>query len=648
MCTSEAMTAMHASRPSSESLSNSSELSAILSGNNHPAVPRAPSSKRASKSLYQIPENYNEESALPSNNSQHHASKLIANRHRSSAASVLYNNIMNKRNSTGISARHYKGNVPGTASTGPGTLSRHNSKGSLNIIINENAQGNKDASIAINGSQLNGRSSNPISHYEVNRNATLRFKSSSTTCVPTRKSLPEQTARPGLSNGARANSFMNAHAMPGSEEGISKKSGMIDYTQGGRFFPQFKIDATQEGGKQTVSSKDLEDEESLASQIETAIMDDLFPKDYTFDNKFDGVDVGEVDLKKDDVPSVTSSNQSPLTKRPHHKNSEGLFTRRNSFASEDSQKDVSSKADTIASDNNFRNDNNMPLSRLQIKMNALKSRFDSFASAEETPSGYEDYFSALLCSGDTRWSSTDESQLSTASGAKPFPVEYPTQYSRDNHILRNNSHDQHILISHPKTQECRFWSNHDLHSRLLLEQLSNQLNLVQRFSSSGKAGEKVLVSRLKQLIKDEPTRMQLSWIWHQKPSGPATEKPVLRTFDETRDLPFEELYALKKGGPHSEDFHDPFSTIKDEALQKGMKTAKASAYKLWKDSEMSEFTNMPPFDDRAYALHSNDTITSGAGPSSLGIHLLQHISNSSQQSGSRSSYSTNPLPQVIS
>lgn len=536
--------------------SNASELSTMLNGFNphqqrHTLV-RTTSHKLPNKNLYTVPENRNEESVLPNGNPHHHASKLIANRQRSSAASVLYNNIMNKRNNSTITLEDYR------------NANAENKCSSMNVVIRSSRSNSRSRSNGCN---------NPISHYEVSRNFATRPKSSS--AIPTIGNNLEYFG-PRHSEEALNVEIIGARNDSGgilnNESSVPiEKPGGTNYKQGGKFFPQNKSQRNNTDIQDSPHSDHPPNSEdgkiSLESQIETAINEDIFMKNYTFDNKFDE----DAEQTADETPSITSSNQSPFTKLQ----APPALSRKDSATLEGFQKDISKIS-------NANSNSSAHVSRLQMKMNALKSKFDSFASNKAASDDSEDYFSMLK--GNSSHSS-GQSLTFLASKDKQYPNGF------QNTIDSSRIPDQY---SSTDVSNAKFWIRSDLQAKLLIEKLSNQLRNIERFPSSGKVGEKIVVARLKHVLQDDSKpRKGSSWKWAQPPphgQNPHEERPVLEIVDKKKSIPFEELFEMAKGNDTNDFKDDEIHYIEDTVLKNKIRKGKNLMGQLWHDSEVYELS----------------------------------------------------------
>lgn len=531
---------LHTGLEESNGSQNPSELSAAL--NNSQKLPKRQPLLRTT-SLYTVSESTHEEPALPSSNMNHHASKLMANRQRSSAASVLFHNLKNKRNSGAFSVRDQRAGSH-AATDGRGTTPG-GAPLNVHIYASQNDRGSQSSS-----------EHNPISHYQFARNLATRPKSSSTTHIPTLASIRQADAAPS--------------SLSLSLELRSKKLNTGPTTDAPALGSvQARNQSLAEGGPELIHKSSLaddvqeQDEDAkarfLENEIETAINEELFPHEYAFDNKFDDIIETPKTSEINDAPSIGSSNQSPLTKVPGRR-----LSKAESMALEAFQKDLSTRSASNSSTGSH-------TSRLQMKMEVLKKRFDSFASGEDL-SGCSDS-SAFASKSDSNWPANNRLRLFAAADAQSHSP------------VVDEDEDGHAAPA------SKFWYRNDLHTKLLAERLSNQLKTIERFPSSGVVGEKIIVSTVKNMCKDQDIKSKV--LERQKllrsETRPMPRGPLLCLNTAEKDVEFERLFnSAKQISPTSS--HGPSFGTKTEAdqLRSRIRLSRSVFEDLWRDSERAE------------------------------------------------------------
>ncbi|SCV01869.1 LAME_0G19042g1_1 [Lachancea meyersii CBS 8951] len=542
---------------------NSSELSAMLNAGIHHKQRRAPllrtsSLKLPNKQLYTVSENSHEEPAIPSANISHHASKLMANRQRSSAASVLYTNLKNKRNSSNLSLKDMRNN---SAASSGNSSNSNSTRQALNVVIQDPRSDIADQSL---------RANNPINHYQFARNMATRPKSSSTTHIPSLGTIRQNEA-------AGSNTFVNVELRPSKNH--SSLSGMssllqrpnaVDFKSNVKNFPQAGKDSLSLADRSDAeyAGASLENEEMantlLETQIETAMSEELFPKEYVFDNRFDDIIQAPGEPENEKARSMTSSNQSPLTRIPARK-----LSKTDSAALENFEHDLSSKSSAGSQETSN-------TSRLQMKMDIMKSRFDSFVTDQDTLHN-SDSCTAFL-----------KGDLSSHGSGYSFSLSVPSVSKSKIDLGRDRSDTG--VAGDPRIQFPKFWFRNDLKTKLLTEQRSNQLKNIERFPSSGIAGEKVLTSRIKCLAQKgyltaaERKKKDQQNLREQL----IHEAPVLRMTDDSEGSGFERLFrstriALPTTAAKDDDVDPEKLHLRDQ-----MNIGKTFFENIWHDAEQSE------------------------------------------------------------
>ncbi|SCU86046.1 LADA_0D11892g1_1 [Lachancea dasiensis] len=542
---------------------NSSGLSTMLNGGSHHKAKRASLQRTSSlklpdKQLYTVSENSHEESAIPKVSGHNHALKLMANHHRSSAAMALYNNLKNKRNSSNISLKDVRKSSNGNNSCNSASSSIKSQRLPVNLYFHETKYDNEPSQDLGN---------NPIHHYQFGRNMGIKPKSSSTTLLPTMANLRRtESNHPGSSINLKVRNSKSDISGADTTLVADRPSGGVDFNQNGRFLdPHVDSIATTEA----LSNREDNEIKILESQIETAINDEVFSSDYAFDNKFD--DVIHISKGKDNenAPSITSSNQSPLTKVPGRK-----LSKTESNFLENFQNDISSRSSAGSQAASH-------TSRLQMKLDIMKSRFDSFTADQDLSSGSDNCLSVLK--GEKGSHGSEQSLPLIASNFRkslePELDVHPDSVAGDG-----------------KAPVSKFWLRYDLKTKLLTEKLNNQLKMIERFPSSNVVGEKIMISRIKHFAGEKDIIKNFEHILQQRTDKrPVIEKPVVVMRNDQKDQEFEQLFeSTKNYVPRSTP------TVNDaelEQLRDKMGIGKTIFEDLWRDSEHYELlslTNVGP------------------------------------------------------
>ncbi|CEP60051.1 uncharacterized protein LALA0_S01e01882g [Lachancea lanzarotensis] len=541
---------------------DSSELSAMFSGDNHHKQRRVPlqrttSLKLPNKQLYTVKENSHEEPAIPSTNVSYHASKLMANRQRSSAASLLYTNVKNKRNSSNFSLKDMRNNSAASSSHGSDSSS---SRPALNVVIQDSKNNTTDA---LPPSTTTNH--NPLNHYRFVRNMATRPKSTGTAYLPADDTESITSLNVELRPRFDKN---NANAL--ASQGSAQLLNLVQ-TKSSDHLSQVGKDATLEDAETigdfngTSFDKEVTGENAfLETQIENAMSEELFSKDYVFDNCFDDIIQEATAAGNDKLRSVASSNQSPLTRVPARK-----LSKTDSATLKNFQNDLSSRSSAGSQDTAY-------TSRLQMKMETMKNRFDSFATNNES----------LYTSGNST------ANLRTNSGSheseKSILLTVPNVSKSMIDIYREKN--DAAVAGDPTVQFSRFWFHHDLSSKLLTEERSNQLRTIERFSSSGAAGEKVLTSRLKFLSREgylmavsDDKKAQLI---RRKETN--AKPPVLRAVNEPENSRFEQLFFSTRNNLSSAKNADSGLDPETVYLREQVVFGKMIFDKIWREAEQNE------------------------------------------------------------
>ncbi|SCU92794.1 LAMI_0E12068g1_1 [Lachancea mirantina] len=525
-----------------------SELSAMLSGQQPHArlVSHRSSLRLPGKSLYTVPENQNEE--ISEENADNKTSRVNVNRQRSSAASILLNNLKNKRNANTVSLRDSNGII----AAGSNTTMTGGQRPSIEVIVGDPGPLRRQKSLE-----------NPIHHYEIQRNVTARPKSLSTTETPTVRSDLSPLVR--TKSALRFEIIDNKRADSRIEFSAPKKerASGIDYKHGGKFFPQGEMDASLESDNVDKRPKLNEDEQGLSdknleSLLEGAIAEDIFSRVYALDNKFE--EAAEVEL-----PSYLSSGPSPLTTPGVRK-----LSRQDSDTIEDFQRDLDKYSRESSGVGH--------MTRLQMKMDAMKSKYDSFVINRRISADSSTIFGA--------------GYEASSSGSSTFGLE------RESHSDKDWERDLDSPDGRARNQPAKFWLNADLGSKLLTESMSNQLRSIERFPSSGIVGEKVMLSRIKEIAANQeniaskrPTSPSPIATRKSETNGKNGTRPNMKT-GEANKPSFEEQFRFVKGNARVDD--DGLTSlemgfIKDDVLRRHMALGKTATYKMWHASEAFEF-----------------------------------------------------------
>ncbi|SSD62081.1 uncharacterized protein SCODWIG_03843 [Saccharomycodes ludwigii] len=342
------------------------------------------------------------------------------NNNRSVTYNNLYQNILAKRNNSLISIRNgCNGNIiintdetrhlsTSTASSSPSSIvSIHNSS-----------------------TQINNLKRNPMTHYELSRNISIRPKSSTTVITGAPLILENKKHNGNRLDSRRSKSdqlIYNNTGQRGTDVSIgdlpSKNNKNDNWNKiGFEFFMKKKVldgtskDDKSEGDDQDQTCTKAEEDDSsyvtghldtdyigsekdISFEIQDAMKENvitnasLFRKNYSFNNdelpssssKANNIKTDK-EGDTDENISITSSNQSPFsTKNTGHIKTDNKadITILNINKSDNN---LFSQADILF------NQGNEPPSRLQTKMSALKKKFETFSNAEQQRKQQHQFF----------------------------------------------------------------------------------------------------------------------------------------------------------------------------------------------------------------------------------------------------------------
>lgn len=420
----------------------------------------------------------------------------------------LYKNVMNKKGSVGILSIENPNQDKGSKSrpsteTSSRQLSRGNSASSLNVTL-------------CNAQQAR-RVRNPIDHYEQNMNFALASKSSSTLDLPSaqRVALRER-----------------AHSTIDLRKTVSAKGKMIAANE--------NPEKTHVSDQEDLNSKEDHNEvdngasDVLRDEISSALNDDLFDREFSFDNKW--TDESGFETFKDHS-SVTSSNHSPLTKGLS-KASINPISRRDSAILQDFERDLkvlaSSNSKARTSDSGKNN------SRLQLKLDTLKLR-------SENARGSKDSISML--------SESSRSQNGSA-----------------------------FLL--------RYWAtNVDVKTKLVSEGITRELNSVKRCTFDEKnAGGKVVVSMITRISTEK--RLDSRRLLTPLTDNNHSTLPAIGNINSTQnDVILSDFFGstLKNRNNDTTFEEKVFKTISDEDLRDYILLGRDHGNKMWLRFEKLEF-----------------------------------------------------------
>ncbi|AET40739.1 uncharacterized protein Ecym_6363 [Eremothecium cymbalariae DBVPG len=233
-------------------------------------------------------------------------------------------------------------------------------------------------------------------------------------------------------------------------------------------------------------------------------------------------------------------------------------------------------------------------SRLQQKMNILKSKFQPFTQSEREYSTSVSTINDLVMDVSKVGSSTTmyaSSAATTNNGDSPSKwYSSPKKSRHEFYIEFEKIHLQQHLHNLAASSDSKFWFNHDLSDRQLLEQMNKELYSLQRFTPKG---HKVIVKQLKRFLATEEGSRAIKFE-SQKPDlaiGPQLNGKGSEVVQKTEeaDKSFEELLIATKNYTTSVSDFDIFEEVKDKQLRGWMKAAQSTVQNLWQESESLEF-----------------------------------------------------------
>lgn len=459
------------------------------------------SSAPMSTNLYPLTEFDNESPVLPCEQTNH-PSRMKAFKRRSCTLNYLYKNVMDKKHSADIVSIEHLGKDPAPNSRASTPKSSQNSS---------RMNSSSTLSLSLAGDSRAPKTRNPISFYENDLNLTRFSSNSSTVDLPTtgRIKLPRR-----------------AH----SSQEIKKVSSFKNEPIGiSRSNPDIKEVIT----KAETPGKESDDDVSkiLCDEISTALNDDIFEKEFSFDNKW--VDDDAFNSLKDHS-DVSSSSHSPLTDSAL-KSSANPISRRDSLILQNFKGDLNALTkkktrNSISSKSNS--------SRLQLRLDTLRMKSES---TRDTQRFHSDV------------TNTDSDTL------------------------------------------LRYWTtNTDIRTKSVSEGINRELKSVTRCNSySGRPGGKMIVSMINQLSIEKQGESQMGNDSSSSSSeSTLSAHPAIKNINCTQnDLLLTNFLDDNLHRRNSEDmFEDKaLTSIGDKELRNSIVRGRSHSNRMWLESERLEF-----------------------------------------------------------
>lgn len=462
--------------------------------------------------LYPVREFENESSALPNQQSSN-TSKLTAFKRRSYAVNALYKNVMHERNSTKFLS--IENSKPDNGDSRSKSYLKPNSRPTSMISATSSI------SLLFNNDSQPQKSRNPINHYEQNMNFALRPKSSSTVDLLT-SHHPELPERSYSAHNLRKVTSLRSNNGETNESVLGK-------------------DNENRNESECESEDDL-----LCDEIADALRDDLFHKEVTFDNKWtEGTGlIGSME----DYHSTTSSNQSPLTKTMKSGPRNGL-SRRDSILLEDFERDLNVTSSLTHHSRSSGDTCPKTGSRLQLKLDTLKLKFESIQHDFEQP-------------------------LSDSLTA----ISNPTDCQLQNH-------------NKPPTElNFKFWAtNIDVKTKIVSDKITRELKAVRRCAvDDNYTNGKVVASKVNRILAQNHRKSAPLREAKHLAKGP----PLVKTVNSTHsDEAFSKFFEnTKKERNYDDMFQEKaLQVINDENLRDSILHGRDYSSRIWLEYERLEF-----------------------------------------------------------
>ena len=614
-----------------------------------------------------------------------YASKLLSNRNVSTAS--LYQNIMAKRNSNVTIRSGSNGHIivsdnNGTASSNP--MANGDTEGLGNTYNNGiNHKDNRGSANSLNrgsNSSSNSTSStnsiiydrlqqgiNPMTHLELKRINSIR--PSSATILTKPNTITIENMKNGAVNNKKNGIFnekfhsnndinprdlyfkrsKSEQTLKNKDFGSSREKLCIDEYTNGKKNSEFETDQHIFRSNFVLGGK-------TKSHSTESHLDKLgnLNKNTSSDGKFNN-ECDETEDKNEDHEniSVSSSNQSPLntttltsavlSRNSSRRNSSNLST--NLFTNTSVPKE-----NTQSSNNKTSLFQKQPITRAQLKMDAMKSKFDMFNSLDIPITSSIESISDELnknkntnaiknksMSASTRAKTLENNESTStvptsvldyigSASAKQHQPAFPSSLSRKVSFTSSNDSslndkaqldkgfDSHLndLQTELHTKNKKYWMvNNDLETRLLNEKINRQLDTIQRRSQTH--GSKLLHKHVehcyKTTIKNELYMQKLDQVISAQTSSievPKYLNPTIDTITSTDNIVSDEiqsnvvdahdllnfqqkLHSLKNGSSTGDGASDNYdlSAIKNSNLRKLITEGLGKIEDIWYTAESS-------------------------------------------------------------
>ncbi|AEY97755.1 FAFR072Wp [Eremothecium gossypii FDAG1] len=215
------------------------------------------------------------------------------------------------------------------------------------------------------------------------------------------------------------------------------------------------------------------------------------------------------------------------------------------------------------------------------KANALKSRFASYTEAAKLS---QTVLPDKLNSTDFTKSPSPEGD---AAGQSPlqrsdFMASTPRTLQKLYVEFENLNSKRDDLADGPI--ELKFWLKQDFSTRLLQDQLNNELRMIQRFSSSGQT---IMVNQVTSFLKRQGSR-DITDDEYQSLTIQSSPKVSKEGSNCSPSYNFEDLISGKKWPPERPGKSSVFHQIKDDRLRYNLEETYAIAENLWKKAEIGQ------------------------------------------------------------
>ncbi|AGO13219.1 AaceriAFR072Wp [[Ashbya] aceris (nom. inval.)] len=218
----------------------------------------------------------------------------------------------------------------------------------------------------------------------------------------------------------------------------------------------------------------------------------------------------------------------------------------------------------------------------RYKANALKSKFASFNEAAKlSPAALSEKINSIdfTKSPPPETNATQKSLLQKPNFMAPTPRTLQKLYVEFENF--NNKRDD----LGEGTNESKFWLKQDFSTRLLQDQLNNELRMIQRFSSSGQT---IMINQVTRFVERQGGRDTTD----DEPQSSTIQLPPKASEEGSSNCPpsykFEDLISGKKWAPERQTKSSVFHQIKDARLRYNLEEAYTIAENLWRGAEIGQ------------------------------------------------------------